>query len=190
VAPELPGVTEENVGAVYTSRMDPSWASVRISPEGEREDFVVFSHKEGDLWRAEKSIRADEPDYPDNDVVPLAGVPKDLLDYVYEENLFAAEVPEPKVEEVDGLPDVGPAEAPPLEAVVEDVPEGERERIEEVVESSRSGSKATTGWRASTCGTWRGATATGFGPTRRSSRPRSSRSPSWSPSTARSSRAT
>jgi beta-lactamase class A len=134
VAPELPGVTEENVGAVYTSRMDPSWASVRISPEGENKDFVVFSHKEGDLWRAEKSIRADEPDYPDNDVVPLAGVPKDLLDYVYEENLFATEVPEPKVEEVEGLPDVGPAEAPPLEAVVEDVPEGERGRIEGVVD--------------------------------------------------------
>lgn len=133
VAPEFPGVREENVGAVYRSRMDPSWASVRFTPEGESEDFVVFSHKEGDLWRAEKSIRADEPDYPDNDVVPLAGVPKDLLDYVYEENLFAAEVPEPKVEQVDGLPDVGPAEAPPLESVAENVPEGERERIDEVV---------------------------------------------------------
>ncbi len=133
VAPEFPGVTPENVGNVYRSRMDPSWASVRFTPEGEREDFVVFAHKEGDLWRAEKSIRADEPDYPDNDVVPLAGVPKDLLDYVYEENLFAAEVPEPEVERVDGLPDVGPAEVPPLEPVLDDVPEGEREKVEEVV---------------------------------------------------------
>jgi beta-lactamase class A len=133
VAPEFPGVTGENVGAVYRSRMDPSWASVRFTPEGENKDFVVFSHKEGDLWRAEKSIRADEPDYPDNDVVPLSGVPKDLLDYVYEENLFAAEVPEPKVEQVDGLPKVGPAEAPPLEPVLDGVPEGERGRIEGVV---------------------------------------------------------
>ena len=133
VAPEFPGVGQENVGTVYRSRMDPSWASVRFTPEGENKDFVVFSHKEGDLWRAEKSIRADEPDYPDNDVVPLAGVPKDLLDYVYEENLFAAEVPEPKMERVDGLPDVGPAETPPLAPVAEDVPEGERERIEEGV---------------------------------------------------------
>ena len=132
VAPEFPGVTGESVGNVYRSRMDPSWASVRITPGGENKDFVVFSHKEGNLWRAEKSIRADEPDYPDNDVVPLAGVPKDLLDYVYEENLFAAEVPEPKVERVDGLPDVGPAEMPPLEPVLDDVPEGEREKIEEV----------------------------------------------------------
>ena len=133
VAPEFPGVTADNVGVVYRSRMDPSWASVRITPDGENRDFVVFSHKEGDLWRAEKSIRADEPDYPDNDVVPLAGVPKDLLDYVYEENLFAAEVPEPEVKKVDGLPDVGPAEVPPPEPVLDGVPEGERERIEEVV---------------------------------------------------------
>ena len=133
VAPEFPGVGEENVGTVYRSRMDPSWASVRFTPDGENKDFVVFSHKEGDLWRAEKSIRADEPDYPDNDVVPLAGVPKDLLDYVYEENLFAAEVPEPKAEKVDGLPDVGPAQTPPLEPVAESVPEGEKEKIDEVV---------------------------------------------------------
>ena len=133
VAPEFPGMGEENVGNVYRSRMDPSWASVRFTPEGENKDFVVFSHKEGDLWRAEKSIRADEPDYPANDVVPLAGVPKDLLDYVYEENLFAAEVPEPEVKKVEGLPDVGPAEKPPLEPVLDDVPEDERERIEEVV---------------------------------------------------------
>ncbi|HKH11441.1 MAG TPA: serine hydrolase [Rubrobacter sp.] len=133
VAPEFPGVGEENVGNVYRSRMDPSWASVRFSPDGESKDFVVFSHKEGDLWRAEKSIRADEPDYPENDAVPLDGVPRDLLEYVYEENIFAADVPEPKVEKVDGLPDVGPAETPPLEPVAENVPEGEKEKIDEVV---------------------------------------------------------
>ncbi|QIN81423.1 hypothetical protein GBA63_01350 [Rubrobacter tropicus] len=133
VAPEFPGVKEGNVAGVYRSRMDPSWASVRFSPEGENKDFVVFSHKEGDLWRAEKSIRADEPDYPDNDVVPLAGVPKDLLDYLYEENLFAAEVPEPKREEIGGLPDLDPAEKPPAETTTDDVPEDEQERVDEVV---------------------------------------------------------
>lgn len=133
VAPELPGVEKGSVGAVYRSRMDPSWASVRFSPEGENKDFVVFSHKEGDLWRAEKSVRADEPDYPKNDVVPLAGVPKDLLEYLYEENLFAAEVPEPEREEVEGLPDVGSAETPQAEVFTDGVPEDERERVEEVV---------------------------------------------------------
>ena len=73
VAPQFPGVGPESIGTVYRSRMDPSWASVRFRPGGENKDFVVFSHKEGGLWRAEKSIRADEPNYPKNDVVPLAG---------------------------------------------------------------------------------------------------------------------
>lgn len=133
VAPEFPGVSQESIGAVYRSRMDPSWASVRFLPEGEGKDFVVFSHKEGDRWRAVKSVRTDEPDYPDNDVVPLAGVPRDLLDYLYEENLFAAEVPEPSLEKVDGLPDVEPAQNPPLEATLAGVPEDEREKIEGAV---------------------------------------------------------
>ncbi|CAA9408756.1 MAG: Beta-lactamase class A-like and penicillin binding proteins (PBPs) superfamily [uncultured Rubrobacteraceae bacterium] len=133
VAPEFPGVKEENVEAVYRSRMDPSWASVRFSPEGENKDFVVFSHRWGELWQAEKSVRADEPDYPKNDTVPLAGVPKDLLDYLYEENLFAAEVPEPEREEIGVLPDVGPAQTPPAETTTDGVPEDERERVEEVV---------------------------------------------------------
>ena len=133
VAPEFPGVKRENVGSVYRSRMDPSWASVRFSPEGENKDFVVFSHKEGGLWRAEKSVRADEPYYPKNDVVPLAGVPKDLLDYLYEENLFAAQVPEPKSEEIGGLPDLEPAKTPPAEAATDGVPEDERKRVEEAV---------------------------------------------------------
>ena len=57
VAPQFPGVGPESIGTVYRSRMDPSWASVRFRPGGENKDFVVFSHKEGDLWKAEKSIR-------------------------------------------------------------------------------------------------------------------------------------
>lgn len=133
VAPELPGVGRENITAVYRSRMDPSWASVRFAPEGESKDFVVFSHREGDSWRAEKSMRADEADYPDNDVVPLAGVPRDLLDYLYTRNVFAAEVPEPKAEKVDNLPDVDPAEKAPLEPTMDGVPEERRERVEAVL---------------------------------------------------------
>ena len=134
VAPQFPGVGPESIGTVYRSRMDPSWASVRFRPGGENKDFVVFSHKEGDLWKAEKSIRADEPNYPKNDVVPLAGVPKDLLDYLYDENLFTVDVPEPKLEKVGDLPEIEPAEKPPLDASTSGVPEGEREKIEEVVD--------------------------------------------------------
>ncbi len=133
VAPELPGVGRENVTAVYRSRMDPSWASVRFAPEGESKNFVVFSHLEGGSWRAERSMRADEADYAKNDVVPLAGVPRDLLDYLYTKNVFAAEVPEPKPEKVDGLPDVDPAEKPPVVATMDGVPEDQRERVEAVL---------------------------------------------------------
>lgn len=135
VAPELPGVGPENLLGVYRSNMDDSWASVRVAPEGEARDFVVFVHRSGDSWRAEKSMRADEPDYPDNDVVPLAGVPKDLIDYLYAKNVFAAEVPEPRQTEMkpEDLPRVGPAKFSSTEPVSDGVPEEDRERVEEVL---------------------------------------------------------
>ena len=78
LAPELPGTTPESIKGVYISKIDKSWASVRFEPEDEGKPFVVFAHKDGDSWKAEKSVRADEPDYAKNDVVPLAGVPEDL----------------------------------------------------------------------------------------------------------------
>jgi beta-lactamase class A len=139
VAPELPGVGPENLTGVYRSKMDDSWASVRVAPEGEARPFVVFVHRSGDSWRAEKSVRADEPDYPDNDVVPLAGVPKDLIDYLYAKNVFAAEVPEPRRAEMklDDLPRVGPARFSSTEPVMEGVPDGDRERVEKVVGEMR-----------------------------------------------------
>ena len=131
VAPELPGVGPENLLGVYRSNMDDSWASVRVAPEGEAREFVVFVHRSGDSWRAEKSMRADEPDYPDNDVVPLADVPKDLIDYLYAENVFAAEVPEPRQTEInrDDLPRVEPAEFSSTQPVMDSVPDQDRERV-------------------------------------------------------------
>jgi hypothetical protein len=55
-----------------------------------------------------EQMRADEADYAKNEVVPLAEVPKDLIQYLYTENVFAAKVKEPTVEKVDpgSLPDV------------------------------------------------------------------------------------
>jgi beta-lactamase class A len=139
VAPELPGISPENIKAVYRSKIDPSWASVHLVPSEERKVFVVFARQSGDSWEAEKSIRLDEPDYPQNDLVALGGIPQDLLDYLYPENLFAAEVPGPAEEEVDrkGLPNVGPAEFPPPEPVIEDVPDSARERVEKALEETR-----------------------------------------------------
>ena len=130
VAPEMPGVGPDSVTGVSRSKLDPSWASVRFAPEGESKPFVVFVERVGDTWEAKKSLRADEADYAKNEVVPLAEVPKDLVQYLYPENAFVADVPEPKQEKVDGLPSAGPAEFPPPEPVSDGVPDSERERVE------------------------------------------------------------
>jgi beta-lactamase class A len=139
LAPELPGTTPQSIKGVYRSKRDESWASVRVQPENEGKPFVVFTHKEGQSWRAEKSVRADEPNYAKYDVVPLSGVPKDLIEYLYAENMFAAEVPEPKDEKLDleALPDAGSAEFSSTEAVMNDVPASDRERVQKVLEEAR-----------------------------------------------------
>jgi beta-lactamase class A len=139
LAPELPGTTPQSIKGVYLSKIDDSWASVRVQPEDERKPFVVFTHRDGGSWRAEKSVRADEPNYAKNDLVPLSGVPKDLIDYLYAENAFAAKVPEPKDEKIDleSLPDAGPAEFSPTEPVMDGVPESDREHVEKVLEEAQ-----------------------------------------------------
>jgi beta-lactamase class A len=132
VASEHPGMSPESIKAVYRSKLNPSWASVHVVPSGEQKFFVVFVHRGRDAWVAKKSIRADEPDYAKNEVVPLGGVPKDLVQYIYPENLFVADVPAPKEEKVDrdALPSVDPPEFASSEPVLEDVPGSERERVE------------------------------------------------------------
>src|SRR5215216_5892310 len=139
LAPELPGTTPQSIKGVYRSKIDESWASVRVQPENEGKPFIVFTHRNGQSWRAEKSVRADEPNYAKNDVVPLSGVPKDLIEYLYAENEFAAEVPEPKDEKIDleSLPDAGPVEFSSTETVMNDVPESDRERTQKVLEEAR-----------------------------------------------------
>jgi beta-lactamase class A len=137
LASEMPGAGPDSVEAVSRSRMDPSWASVRFVPEGENKPFFVFVERAGDGWEAKKSLRADEADYAKNEVVPLAEVPKDLLQYLYTENVFVADVPEPKQEKVDELPGAGPAEFPPPEPVSDGVPNAERARVESTLEEAR-----------------------------------------------------
>jgi beta-lactamase class A len=139
VASELPGVSPESITGVYRSKLNPSWASVHIVPSGEKKVFVVFVQRVGEAWEARKSIRADEPDYAKNEVVPLADVPKDLVQYVYPENLFAADVPAPKKEKVDtdALPGVEPPEFAPPEPVTDGVPDSEREQVEQALGEAR-----------------------------------------------------
>src|SRR5215212_7014931 len=139
LAPELPGTTLESIKGVYVSKIDKSWASVRFEPEDEGKPFVVFAHKDGKSWKAEKSVRADEPNYAKNDVVPLSGVPEDLIQYLYPENAFAAKVPEPTVEKMDlkDLPKVDSTTFASTEPVMDGVPEAERERVQNVLGDAR-----------------------------------------------------
>ena len=139
VASELPGTNPESLRAVYRSKLDPSWASVHVKPSGEAKFFVVFVKKAGDAWEARRSIRADEPNYAKNEVVPLSEVPKDLVQYIYPENEFVADVPAPKEEKVDtdALPSVEPPEIPPPRPATGDVPASERERIEKELREMR-----------------------------------------------------
>jgi beta-lactamase class A len=139
VASEHPGMSPESVKAVYRSKLNPSWASVHVVPSGEKKFFVVFVHRSGGSWEAKKSLRADEADYAKNEVVPLSEVPKDLVQYIYPENLFVADVPAPREEKVDrgALPSVEPPEFASSEPVLEDVPESERERVEKQLAEAR-----------------------------------------------------
>src|SRR5918911_918802 len=139
LAPELPGTTPRSIKGVYRSKIDESWASVRVRPEEEGKSFVVFTHKDGRSWKAEKSVRADEPDYAKNDVVPLSGVPNDLIEYLYAENVVAAKVPEPKDEKIDldSLPEVDSTTFSSTQPVMEGVPESDRERVEKILEEAR-----------------------------------------------------
>ena len=78
LALELPGTEPGSVEGVYRSALDPSWASVRVQPSGEDAPYLVFAHEEGGEWRAETSIRVDEPEHPENETVVLEGGPEDL----------------------------------------------------------------------------------------------------------------
>lgn len=134
VALELPGVKPGSIEGVYRSSLDPSWASVRLQPSGEDMPYIVFAHEVGGEWRAEKAIRADEPEYPDNETVILDGVPEDLVASIYPENL--AEDPEGLLVEPERpgrLPDLGPVEFSPTRPVVDGEPGGDRGRVDDAL---------------------------------------------------------
>lgn len=139
VASRFPGMDPENVQGVYQSVLDPSWASVRLTAPDEESIYVLFLQRRDDnIWEARRSIRADEPENPEYEKVVLGGVPKDLVEAIYPENV--ADDPSgllTEIEEVGDLPTVEAAEVPPPDPVTEDVPEDELERVEEGLEEVR-----------------------------------------------------
>ncbi|MDQ3737329.1 MAG: serine hydrolase, partial [Actinomycetota bacterium] len=139
VASEIPGMDAETVRSVYRSKLDPSWASVHVEGPEDEGTYVLFLQRDGELWTARRSIRADEPENPEYEKVVLEGVPEDLVDSVYPQSptttrssgLLAEAV------ETSALPSVEAAEPPTPEAVADEVPEDERERVEEGLEEAR-----------------------------------------------------
>lgn len=138
VASEVPGTGPENVQGVYQSTLDPSWASVRIeAPEEDGGNYVVFLQRGDDnLWKARKSVRADEPEHPEHDKVVLDEVPKDLVESIYppdrasEASGLLAESVQPGT-----LPTVKSAKAPSSDPVADGVPGSERKRIDKGLEN-------------------------------------------------------
>lgn len=141
MASEVPGIRPESLLSVQRSTVDKSWASVWVADPDrsvDREgDFVVFLRKKGDEWEARRSIRADEPDYPENELAALDGVPKDLVAAVYPQ-LRKPDAPEPREAsaETGELPEFSFA-PPPTEPVFEGVPEAEQEQVGEGFEAAR-----------------------------------------------------
>jgi beta-lactamase class A len=130
-ASEVSGLGTDSVQGVYRSALDPSWASVRIEVPGEEGTHVVFVQKDGDVWKARKSIRADEPDHPEYDRVVLDEVPKDLVGAIYA-NRSAIDASGLLADAVDPgtLPSVKTAEPSSTEPVADGVPESERQRVD------------------------------------------------------------
>jgi beta-lactamase class A len=135
VASELPGIDSESIQAVYQSTLDPSWASVHIAAPEEDSVYVFFLQREDDSWKARKSIRADEPEHPEYEKTLLEEVPKDLVESIYPKNLATdAAGLLTELEKPGPLPTIEPPEAPPPDPVADDVPESERERVDEGLE--------------------------------------------------------
>jgi beta-lactamase class A len=141
VASEIPGMKPEDIEGVYKSAKDPSWASVRVDCPGAEGTYFLFAKRGDDgMWTVERSIRADEPEYPENENVLLAGVPDDLVKSVYPENLALTGGGEGLL--VDPvkpgkLPEVEPAFFSPPEPVTEGVDGDEQKRVDEGLDPIR-----------------------------------------------------
>lgn len=101
--------------------------------------YIIFLQRGNDnLWKARKSIRADEPEHPENERVILDGVPKDLVESIYPEKL-ASDTSGLLAEPVDpgSLPSVKKAQVPPPEPVTDNVPDSERERVDKGLEKAQ-----------------------------------------------------
>ncbi len=146
VASEIPGMDTDSITGVYKSKLDPSWASVHAEGPREEGTYVLFLQRENDSWKARKSVRADEPESPQYEKVILDEVPEDLIESIYPQGIAAVGssgtgqsglIAEPV--ETGELPAVEEtlAEPPEPEIDASEIPEDERERVDEGLEEAR-----------------------------------------------------
>ena len=142
-AAEVPSIDTGSIAGVYESALDPSWASVRVEGPEDEGTYILFLQREDDSWKAQRSIRADEPENPEYERVVLDGVPEDLIESVYPQSLGVdPSGPESsallaKPVDAGSLPSVEGAEPPEPETVADEVPEAERERVDAGLEDAR-----------------------------------------------------
>ena len=141
VASEIPGTKPENIRGVYKSAKDPSWASVDVDGPGGEGAYVLFTKKGDDgKWTVERSIRADDPEYPENENILLGGVPEDLVASVYPETLAIRGGDEGLLivpVKPGKLPDVEPVSFSKPEPATEGVDGDEEERVDEGLDPIR-----------------------------------------------------
>jgi len=146
VASEIPNMDTDSIKGVYKSKLDPSWASVHAEGPRDEGTYVLFLQREDDSWKARKSVRADEPESPQYEKVVLDEVPEDLIKSIYPQGLAAAGssgtgqsglIAEPI--ETGELPTIEGtlAKPPEPETDASEVPEDERERVDEGLEEAR-----------------------------------------------------
>ena len=138
LAPELPGIDSKSIQGVYKSKLDPSWASVHVTVPEEESIYVFFVQQANGSWKAQKSVRADEPENPEYEKVILDEVPEDLVESVYPPD-EAIEVSGLLAEPVDpgALPSVEPNEVQSPDLDTTEVPESELERVKEGLEEAQ-----------------------------------------------------
>lgn len=87
VADELPDADPEDVRRVQQSVLEPSWASVRVAAPGRNEGhyYAVFLERDGDDWRAEKSVLIENQEFPKDVKTLLTDIPEDLVNLLFPE---------------------------------------------------------------------------------------------------------
>lgn len=150
VSGELPGVSKDSIEGVYKSREDSNWAAVRFDLENEEGDYVLFMEKADEAWELRRSVLTDEPDYEKNEQAVLDGVPDDLANTLYtvpesENGTFMTSDLGAEPVDANSLQEGGDPQYPPTDPVLEDVPSGERARIEEDLQKIEEKIKAYDG---------------------------------------------